>query len=120
MSVRFSARPRLSLRGAAPQFVGERLVARRELEGDRVNAVAEPCGWRAVREDVPLMAAAACAQKLRTDHAVAGIPLPLEMFFIERRGEAWPPGAALELVPRQEQRQPAEPAREYTIAVLVE
>jgi hypothetical protein len=51
---------------------------------------------------------------------IAGIPLRLEMLFIERRGEARPAGAAFEFVPRQEQRHPAEPAREHTIAVLVE
>ena len=39
--------PRLSLRSAASQLVRQRLVARRELQGDRVNAIAEPGGRRA-------------------------------------------------------------------------
>jgi hypothetical protein len=98
--------PRFSLRGAASQLVGQRLVARRELKGDRVNAVAEPRGLRVVREDVPLVAATACAEKLRPDHAVAGIPLRLEMLFIERRGEARPAGAALEFVPARNSGSP--------------
>jgi len=42
------------------------------------------------------------------------------MLVIERRGETRPAGAALEFLFRQEQRQPAEAAREHPIAMLVE
>src|SRR5688572_31215330 len=81
-------RPRLSLRRAASQLVRQRLVARRELERDRVDAVAQPGGRWAVRENMPLMAAASGAEQLAADYPVAGVALCLEMLFIEWRGEA--------------------------------
>src|SRR5947208_3635043 len=68
-----------------------------ELEGAAVDAVAEPGRVRPVLEDVAQMAAAARAQHLGADHAVAHVALGLDGLVARRRVEARPARARLEL-----------------------
>src|SRR5687768_348033 len=67
-----------------------------------------------------LVAAAAGADDLRSDHSEADVADGLEMALSERRGEARPAGAAFELGAAVEQRQPAQAAGVNAIALLIE
>ena len=91
-----------------------------EREADRIDAIALAGRRRAVGEDVALVRAAAGADDLGADHAVAGVADGLEVPLGEGLGEARPAGAALELGAAVEQRQPAQPAGEHARPLLVE
>src|SRR5205085_2667089 len=110
----------LALRRASAQFVRQRLVLGRELETDRIDAVALAGGRRAVIEDVALMRTAASADDFRPDHAVAGVADIFEMTLGKRLGEARPAGAAFELGTSVEQGKTAQPTGEDARALFVE
>ena len=65
-----SPSPGLALRGTTAELVGQQLALGRKVQRHGVDAVAQARGRRAVGEHVPLVAAAAGAEKLRTRHAV--------------------------------------------------
>src|SRR2546423_3666693 len=110
----------LALRRAPPQPVRQRLAHGRELEADRVDAVALASGRRAIVEDMALVRSAARADDFRADHAVAGVADSFEMTLGKRRGEARPAGAALELGAAVKQGEAAQAAGEDARALLVE
>src|SRR5262245_4186189 len=112
--------PGLALRGTTPELVGQRFVLGGKVQRYGVDAVAQARGRRAVAEDVPLVAAAAGAEKLGTHHAVARVVLFTQVIVVERRREARPAGAAVEFLPAQEQGQAAEPVGEDPRALLVQ
>ena len=105
---------------AAAELVGQRLARGREIEADRIDAIALAGRRRAVGEDMALVRAAAGADDLVADHAVAAVADSGEMPVGERLGEAWPAGAAFELGAAVEQRQAAQLAGEDAGALLVE
>src|SRR5262249_20258879 len=70
-----SALPRLALRGAAAELVGQWLAFGRKVQRHGVDAVAQARRRRTVGEHVPLVAAAAGAKELCTHHAVTRIAL---------------------------------------------
>ena len=94
----------------ASQLVGQRLVGGGESQRHAVDAVTLAGRGRAVGEDVALVPAAARADDLVADHAVAGVADRGQVAFGDRRGEARPARPAVELLARAEQRQPAQPA----------
>ena len=71
-------------------------------------------------KDVPLLRATAGAHDLKRLRRVAGVAHAAQVIFIERRGEAGPAGAALELRAGLEQGQPAQAAGEHALALLGE
>src|SRR6478672_9301992 len=111
---------RLAFGRAAAELVGERFASRREGQADRVDAVTLAGRRRAVGEDVALVRAAAGADDLGPDHAVAGVADGREVPLSERLGKARPAGAALELGAAVEQRQAAQAAGEDARPFLVE
>ena len=115
-----SAKPRFTFGSASAEFVGKPLPIGREREGSGIYAKALPGRRRAVRKDMTLVRAAASANDLRSDHAVAGISNAPEMILTDRRGEARPAGAAFELCAGLEQRQSAEAAGIQPLAFLME
>src|SRR5512145_933129 len=115
-----SPRPRLSFRLAAGELVGEQLALWRELQRHRVDAIALAARRRPVGEDVALVSAAAGADDLGADHAVAGVADGAEVIFRKRSREARPARAALELRAAPEQRQPAQAAGIHPRSLLFE
>src|SRR5262245_49010061 len=107
-----SGREELALRCTTAELVGQRLAVGREVQRHGVDAVAQARGRRAVGEHVSLVAAAAGAEKLRTHHAEARVVLFTQVIFVERRREARPAGAAVELLPAPKEGQAAEPTGE--------
>src|SRR5579864_1542819 len=105
---------------AAAQSVGEGAAVLHELQRDRVDAIAQPGRRRAVGEDVALVAVAAGAAGLDPDHAVADIAHGDHVPLVERRVEAGPAGAALELGVVAEERQAAEPAAVDAVLLLAQ
>src|SRR6476619_1969345 len=105
---------------AAAELVRERLVGRRERQADGVDAVALAGRRRSIGKDVALVRAAAGADYLCPDHAIAGVANIFEMIGRERLGEAWPAGAALELGAPTKQGQAAEAASEDAGPLLVQ
>uniref|UniRef100_A0A0N4Z8I6 DNA helicase n=1 Tax=Parastrongyloides trichosuri TaxID=131310 RepID=A0A0N4Z8I6_PARTI len=97
---------------AAPQRIRQGLAFGRKAERHRVDAVAQTGRRRAVGEHMAQMAAAAGAADLGADHAVAGVADLAHVRLVERREEAGPAGAALELAedpgPLLAQQGPAE------------
>src|SRR5262249_58362059 len=85
-----------------------------------VDAVTQPARRRAVVKDVPLLCATAGAHDLERLRRVAGVAHAAQVIFIERRGEAGPAAAALELRAGLEQGQPAQAAGEHALALLGE
>src|SRR5262245_24252553 len=77
---------------------------RLQLQGGRIDAVAQAGGAGAVVEDVAEMAVAFRAQRLGADHAVADIALFVDMAVDGRRGETRPAAAGIELGIRFKQR----------------
>ena len=113
-------RRRLAFRRAAAELVRQRLAGGREVEADRIDAIALSGRRRPIRENMALVRSASRADDLRPDHAVAGIANRIEMALGERLGEARPAGSALELGAAMEQGQPAQPAGKHALAFLVE
>src|SRR3954467_9536330 len=68
-----------------------------ELQGRGIDAVTQARRPRAVGEDMAEMAAALGAQHLGTDHAVADVPLLVDMALDGGLGEAGPAAAGIEL-----------------------
>src|ERR1700722_13936522 len=108
------------LASLAPQGDGKDACTSLRLEIHRhaVDAIAQVRGRRAVVEDVAEMAAAAAAVHLGAHHAPAAIGYGLDRAGL-RIVEAWPAGAALELLLRAEQRLLAAGAVERAGALLV-
>ena len=75
---------------------------------------------RAVGEDVAEVAAAAGAGDFRALHPVTGVTDAVNVGLVERREEAGPAGAGVELGVGAEQRQPAQPAAIDAAALVVE
>src|SRR5205085_3811082 len=99
-----STSPRLPLGRAPAELIGQRLALRRELEADRIDAIALAGRRRPVGEHMALVGAAASTHDLDPDHAVTGVADGLQMPLGEGCGEARPTGAALELLSAAEQR----------------
>ena len=97
---------------AAPELVGQPLTGGSEREAHRIDAIALSGRRRPIGEDMSLMRAAARADDLGPDHAVAGVADVFEVTFGERLREARPARAALELGAAMEQRKAAEAAGE--------
>src|SRR6185312_7264204 len=75
-----------------------------QLQGRRVDAIAQ-AGWPGtIRKHVAEMAGAFRAQHLRADHAVAGVGLLLDMALSRRLGKARPAAAGIEFGVGLEQR----------------
>src|SRR5690606_10808978 len=122
---RRSARPRspsphCPFRPPTPELVWQWFALRQELQRDGVDAIALPTRRRAVGEDMALVCAAAGADTLGPDHAVAGVADMFQVLCGERRGEARPASAALELGPSGEQRQATKPTGKDAWALLTE
>lgn len=75
---------------------------------------------RAVREYVPEMAPAACADLFHADHPIAGIAHPANVCLVIGPEEAWPTRTGVEFRTRLEERQTAKAARINAIPVVVE
>jgi Zn-finger nucleic acid-binding protein len=90
-----------------------------ELQRDAVDAVAQASRRRAIGEHVPKVAAAAAAVDLGAHHEVGAV-LGRADRALERREEARPAGAALELAVRHEERLTAGHALERARALLLE
>src|SRR3954463_13361091 len=105
-------------RGGRPVARGSRRLRRNELQRDAVVAVTLAGRRRTVVEDVALVAAAAHAVVLgaRDKHLVVRLRRDRSG---QRRPEARPAGAALELGVRRKQRQVAAGADEAPLALLV-
>src|SRR5262249_49908367 len=108
-----SAIPHFAFGRTSVQDVGQALALRREAKRDGVDAVTQPAGRRAVVKDVSLLRATASAHDLKGLRRVAGVAHTAQVILVERRGEAGPAGAALELRAGLEQGQPAQPTGEY-------
>src|SRR5687768_5559010 len=80
------------------------LLVRLEIEGRRIDAVAQALGTWAIRKQVTEMAAAAGAAHLGADHAVAAVLMEGHLLAIGRRREARPVAAAVELGRAVEQK----------------
>src|SRR3982751_493193 len=109
-----------ALRSAASELVGQRFALRCKIKTHGVDAIAFAGRWRAVWEDMALMAAAPSADDLRTHHAIAGVANIFEVIGRKWLSEARPPGATFELRAAVEQRQAAEPAGEHAGPLFVE
>src|SRR5947209_5020694 len=81
--------------GGAPSVV--EYLFRLELQRSRIDAVAQARRSGAVRENVAQMAAAFGAEHLGADHAVADVPLFVDMAVDGGLGEARPAAAGIEL-----------------------
>src|SRR5215469_8493642 len=115
-----SAVPHFAFWRTPAQDVGQALGLRREAKRDGVDAVTQPARQRAVVKHVPLLRATARAYDLKRFRRVAGVADAAQVILIERRGEARPAGAALELRAGLEQGQPAEAAGEHAFTLLGE
>src|SRR5438309_4612481 len=111
---------RLAFGCAAAELVGQPLACRGEIEADRIDAIALAGGRRSVVEHVALVRPAPCADDFRPAHAVARIADVFKVLLGERLSEARPSGAALELGPAVEQREPAQAAGENAGPLFVE
>src|SRR6185312_6733903 len=117
---------RVPLRGKTPHGVargasGAVLLRRLELHRYAVHAVAQAGGLGAVGEDVAEVAAAAGAADLGAVHEEAAVGLGGDVRRVDRREEARPAGAGVELGVRGEERQAAGGADEDAFLVdLVE
>src|SRR5215470_10751154 len=74
-----------------------------EVERDAIHAVALPGGFGAVLEDVSEMAAATAAMNFRSGHKKTSVGFGFDRA-VERRPEARPAGAAVELGVRSKKR----------------
>src|SRR5262245_60781004 len=92
-------------------------LGRDEFQGDTVDAIAEPRRLGAVIEHVAEMAAAAAAMHLLAHHAEGEIGVLLHRV-LDRRIEARPASAAIELGLGGEERQVAAGAGEGPLAML--
>src|SRR5215469_11366644 len=77
-------------------------------------------GRRAVRENVPEMAAAASTNLFHPHHAVARVAQTADVRLVVRLEKARPTGAGVELRTGPEQRQAAEAAGVYPLLVIVQ
>src|ERR1700720_2719459 len=89
-----------------------------EFQGNAVHAVAQAGGWRAVIKDVAKMPAATPAMDLGAFHQKTPIEFSAHRA-VDRTPKARPPGPALELGLRLEQRKLAAGAGEDPLAMLV-
>src|SRR4051794_20927119 len=90
-----------------------------ELQRSRIDAVAQACRPRTVGEDMAEMAAAFGAEHLGAEHAVADVPLLVDMAIDRGLGEARPAAAGIELGVGLEQRVAAAGAEIGAGAVVV-
>ena len=108
----------------ASRVLGERVRGQRalvvELERGGIQAVTQAGGLGAVLEHVAEVRAAAGAVDLVAHHAVAGVALGAHVHRVDRRVEAGPSGAGVELVLAREERQAAHDARVRALLVVVE
>ena len=114
------ARVGLAFRCAAPEQVGQRVALLGEAQRHRVEAVAIAGRPGAIGKHVAEVAAAARADLLGAQHAVAGIAQQLDVRVSVRLEKAGPAGAGIELGAGAEQRQAAEPAGVDAMLVVVQ
>src|SRR5690349_11569183 len=91
-----SAVRNFTLRRPTAELVRQFFTIWSETEADRIDAVSFTRRRRPIGKDVSLVGAAACADDLGANHAVAGVADRLQMILGERLREARPAGAALE------------------------
>ena len=101
-------------------YVWRGLVLGLEHHGGRVQAVALTRRRRAVGEDVALVAIAAGAADLYTDHAVAAVAQFTNVLWIEGFVKAGPAGAGLKLGTGCEQRQVAQFAVIVAVILVIQ
>src|SRR4051812_20955252 len=95
------------------------MLFRLQLQRRRIDAIAQAGRAGAVIEDMTEMAVAFRAQHLGAGHAVADIPLLVDMAFDRRLGKARPAAAGIELGVGLEQSLPATGAGIGALAVLM-
>ena len=91
-----------------------------EFQRSRIEAIALSGRGRAVGKYVALMAAASCTTDLDPSHTVTGVFDIRQMLLVEWSVKRRPPGSAVELVLRREQRQSAQPAGIRAVELIVE
>src|SRR5580704_15776892 len=110
----------LTFRSTALQRIGQCFAALGKRQGYRIEAVPLTGGTRAVGKHVAEVAAAARANFLHPNHAMAAVPKAFDMRFIVGFEETRPAGAGIELRVRPEQGQTAEAAGIGAILLVVE